>query len=255
MRLREREEGGERDPLAVAERRRLELTVGAVQLGDLAVSSDEHAGALEVVDQVVRHRLPEVGSTVEERHERATAGEPDRRLGRRVPPADDTDPRGAAAPGLLRPRGVEDADPFVRLDLRDRQPAVLGAGRENDGARPYLLAAFEPDEVIRGAGFERDGAVRRGHAGAELARLADGTHRQLRAADTRREAEVVLDPPRRSRLAAERAALDHERVQPLRRSVDGGAEPGRAAAENEQVDCLRVIEIEPDAERPGHLAG
>ena len=86
MRLQEEEEGGERDPLAVAERRRLELAVGAVQLGDLAVSSDEHAGALEVVDQVVGHRLPEVGPAVEERHERATAGEPDRRLGRRVPP-------------------------------------------------------------------------------------------------------------------------------------------------------------------------
>ena len=44
----EKEEGGERDPLTVAERRRLELAVGAVQRGDLAVTSDEDAGALEV---------------------------------------------------------------------------------------------------------------------------------------------------------------------------------------------------------------
>ena len=114
----EEEEGGERDQLAVAERCRLELALGAVQRGDLAASSDEDAGALEVVDQVVRHRLPEVGPAVEERHERATAGEPDRRLGGRVPAADDTDPRGAAAPGLLWSRGVEDADAFERLDLR-----------------------------------------------------------------------------------------------------------------------------------------
>ena len=113
----------------------------------------------------------------------------------------------------------------------------------------------EPDEVKLGAGLERDGAVRRGHAGAELPRLADGANRQLRAADARREAEVVLDPPRRSRLAAESAALDHERVEPLRRAVDGGAEPGRAAADDEQVDRLRLVEIEPDAQRPGHLAG
>ena len=192
---------------------------------------------------------------MEERHERAAAGEPDRRLGGRVPAADDTDPRGAAALGLLWPRGVEDADAFVRLDLRDRKPSVLGAGRENDGARPHLLAALEPDEVMLGAGLERDGAVRRGHAGAELPRLADGANRQLRAADARREAEVVLDPPRRSRLAAESAALDHERVEPLRRAVDGGAEPGRAASDDEQVDRLRLVEVEPDAQRPGHLAG
>ena len=97
----EEEEEGERHPLAVPERRRLELAVGAVQRGDLAASSDEDAGALEVVDQVVRHRLAQVGPAVEERHERAAAGEPDRRLGCRVPAADDADPRGAAPPRFL----------------------------------------------------------------------------------------------------------------------------------------------------------
>ena len=109
--------------------------------------------------------------------------------------------------------------------------------------------------MVLGAGLERDGAVRRGCAGAELPRLADGAYRQLRAADARREAEVVLDPPRRSRLAAESAALDHERVEPLRCAVDGGAEPGRAAADDEQVDRLLLVEVEPDSQRPGHLAG
>src|SRR5262249_59653407 len=84
---------------------------------------------------------------------------------------------------------------------------------------------------------------------------ADGATRQPGAADARREAEVVLDPLRRSRLAAEGGALDHERVQPLRRGVDGGAEPGRAAADDEQVDRLRLVEVEPDAQRPGHFAG
>ena len=192
---------------------------------------------------------------MEERHERAAAGEPDRRLGGRVPAPDDTDPHGAAAPGLLWPRGVEDADAFVRLDLRDRKPAILGAGRENDGAGAHLLAALEPDEVKLGAGLERDGAVRSGHAGAELPRLAERADRQLRAADARREPEIVLDPPRRSRLAAESAALDNERVQSLRRAVDGGAEPGRAAADDEQVDRLHPLQGPPDAECPRHLAG
>src|SRR5262249_30609602 len=97
--------------------------------------------------------------------------------------------------------------------------------------------------------LERDGAVRRGHAGAELPRLADRANRQLRAADARREAEIVLDPARCSRLAAESTALDHERVQPLGRGVDGGAEAGRAAADDEQVDRLHGAQVETDAQR------
>ena len=223
--------------------------------GDLAASADQDAGALEVVDQVVRHRLAQVGPAVEQCHERAAAGEPDRRLGGRVPAADNTDPCRAAALGLLWPRRVEDADAFVRLDLRNREPSVLGSGREDDGARPHLLSALEPHEMVLDAGLERDGAVRRGRAGAELPCLADRADRQFRAADARREAEVVLDPPRCPRLAAESAALDHERVEPLRRAVDGGAEPGRAASDDEQVDRLGLVEVEPDAQRPGHLAG
>ena len=70
-----------------------------------------------------------------------------------------------------------------------------------------------------------------------------------------REAEVVLDPARRARLAAERAALDDERVEPLGRSVDGRAETRRAAPDDHEVDLLARSELEPDAERPGHLAG
>src|SRR5262249_61809851 len=135
---------GERNPLAVDERRRLELAVGAVQRGDLAATSDEDAGALEVVDQVVRHRLPKVGAAVEERHERAAAGEPDRRLRGRGPAADDTDSRGGAAPRLLWPRGVETADAFVRLDLWDRKPAGPGPGCENDPAAHQFLAPCGP---------------------------------------------------------------------------------------------------------------
>src|SRR5262249_26211382 len=175
---------------------RLELAVGAVQRTDLAASSDKDARTVEVVDQVVRHRLAEVSSAVEERHERAAAGEPDRRLRRGVPAADDTDPRRTAAPSFLRPRGVEDADALVRLDLGNGQPAVLGACRQDDGPRPHLLAAVEANDVMAGAGLERDGPVRRGEACTELPSLADGANGQLRAADAGREAEIVLDSAR-----------------------------------------------------------
>ena len=89
---------------------------------------------------------------------------------------------------------------------------------------------------------------------AELARLRDGAAGQLGAGDPGREAEVVLDPPRRARLAAERRALDDERVQALRRAVDGRAEAGGAAADDQQVDLLARRKLEADPERARDLA-
>ena len=191
---------------------------------------------------------------MEERHERAAVGEPDGRLGSRVAAADDADAGGAAPLRLLRARRVEDADPLVGVDVGDRQPAVVGARGENDGAGAHLVPVLESDEVAVGAGLEPDRAVRRGGAGAELARLRDRPGRQLGAADAGREAEVVLDPPRRARLAAECAALDDERVEPLGGAVDRGTEPRRAASDDDEVDLLAWSELEPDAERPRHLA-
>jgi hypothetical protein len=97
---------------------------------------------------------------------------------------------------------------------------------------------FEPYEVSSVAGFEGDRAVGRRGSCAELARLADGAAGQLRAADACWESEVVLDPARRSGLAAERGALDDQRVESLGCAIDGGGEAGGAAADDEQVDFL-----------------
>src|SRR6202000_2903402 len=91
-------------------------------------------------------------------------------------------------------------------------------------------------------------------AGAELARLDDRPADQFGAADARGEAEVVLDPPRGPRLAAEHVALHHQRVQPLGGAVDRRAEPGRAAADDQQVDLFARRQLEADAEAPRELA-
>ena len=91
----EEEEERERQPLAVAQRDGLELAVRAVQLGDLAAVANRDAVAVELEDQVVGHRLAQVGAAVQQRHERAAAREPDGGLRGRVAAADDAD---AAAP-------------------------------------------------------------------------------------------------------------------------------------------------------------
>ena len=88
------------------------------------------------------------------------------------------------------------------------------------------------------AGLQRHSAVGGRRAGAELSRLGHRAAGQLGAADARREAEVVLDPPRRARLAAEGGALDDQRLEALGGAVDGGAEAGRPGADDEQVDLL-----------------
>ena len=222
--------------------------------GDLGAVADGDAVALEVADQVVGHRLAQVGAAVQQRHERAAARQPDRGLGGRVAAADDRDAGRAAALGLGRAGGVEDADALVGLEVGDRQAAVLGAGGQHDGARRDLLPAVEPHDVAVAAGLEREGAVRRGHARAELARLRDGARGQLPAADARREAEVVLDPPREARLPAEHRALDHERVEALGRAVDRRAQAARPAADHDEVDLLARAQLGPDPERAPDLA-
>ena len=92
----EQEQEAERDALAVHQRHRLELTLRAVQLGDLAVIAHGDAVAVEIADQVVGHRLAQVGASVHQRHQCAAARQPDRRLRRRVAAADDADARAAA---------------------------------------------------------------------------------------------------------------------------------------------------------------
>ena len=103
--------------------------------------------------------------------------------------------------------------------------------------------------------LEGERAVGRRGARVELPRLGDRAARELGAADPGREAEVVLDPARRPGLAAERGALDDQRVEAFGGAVDRGREPRRAGADDQQVDLLARRELEPDPEGAQHLAG
>src|SRR4051812_31258563 len=85
------------------------MAVLSVELRDLAPVANRHAEALELVDEVVRHRLGKVGASVEQGDERAATREPDSGLAGRVPAAENGDPRAAAQLSLRRPGGVEDA--------------------------------------------------------------------------------------------------------------------------------------------------
>ena len=134
---------------------------------------------------------------MQERDERASAGEPDGSLAGRVAAPEDGDPRGAAEPRFGRARRVEDAEALVLVQVLEREAPVLGARREHDGAGRDLVALLELyDMTALLPRLEPDCAIGRRGPRAELARLRHGTARQLGAADPCGEAEVVLDPAR-----------------------------------------------------------
>ena len=116
----------------------------------------------------------------------------------------------------------------------------------------------------RGHGRHRRRAGRRGgRRAARSAAASAGTlsaapnfsrlhHRplgQLRARDAGREAEVVLDPRRRARPARRWRRRRARRSQALGGAVDGGGEPGRAGADDDEV-AHRLGAVGAPAARP-----
>src|SRR4051794_6432919 len=79
-----------------------------------------------------------------------------------------------------------------------------------------------------------------GDHGAELSRLERRPPGELGAGEARRKAEVVLDPRARARLTSRGEALDHERAEALGGGVDRRGEPGRAAAQDDDVEALAI---------------
>ena len=255
QRAEEEEQEREREALAIRERDCREAPVLAVKLSDLAPVADDDAVPLELTDEVVGHRLADVRPPVEKCDDRPAAGEPDGRLAGRVAAADDRDPRAGAELSLGRPGGIEDGQSLELGKPVDRETPVLGARREQDGARGDLHVVLETDEVPAVPRLERERAIRRRAARVELARLADRAARELGAADAGGKAEVVLDAPRRPGLATEGSALDHQRVETFGGAVDRGGEACGAGADDQQVDLLARCELEADSERAQHLAG
>ena len=72
---------------------------------------------------------------------------------------------------------------------------------------------------------------------AELLRLHERPLREVGAGDAGREAEVVLDPRAGAGLPAGRDPVDAQRSQSLGCAVHCGGEPGRSAADDDEVEA------------------
>jgi hypothetical protein len=71
---------------------------------------------------------------------------------------------------------------------------------------------------------------------------------------TGREPEVVLDPARRARLAAQRRAFHDQRLQTFGCPVDRRSQAGRTGPDHDEIDLLARGEFETDPQHAGHLA-
>ncbi len=116
------------------------------------------------------------------------------------------------------------------------------------------MIVLEAHDVAVGPGFEGDRAVGGSCARVELSRLRDRAAGELRPADPSRKAEVVLDPPRRTRLPTERRTLHDQRLKAFRRGVHRRAQAGRTAPDHDEIDLLASGELESDPQRARELA-
>ena len=104
------------------------------------------------------------------------------------------------------------------------------------------------------AGLERDDSAGDLRSGAEEPRLLVGPLGELAAAQPTRKAEVVADQRARARLATDTARVEHGRPESLGGCVDGGAQPGRAGADDDEVGVV-CLELGREAARSCELGG
>ena len=196
-------------------------------------------GVRDPFDPVVRPRAvqhdlrgAEVLAPVDDRHFARELGEECRLLHRRVAAADDDDLL------LAEERGV--ADCAVRdslaleraLGLEPELP-VGRARRDDDRLREVrVVADLHAERAFR----EVDGCHVVGEVlGAEAPGLGAEVTHHLGPQHALGIAGVVLDIARDHQLAAERDALDDERIQVRARSVERGRVPGRPASDDDQL--------------------
>ena len=79
-----------------------------------------------------------------------------------------------------------------------------------------------------------------GDHGAELSRLERRPSGEIRAGEAGGKAEIVLDSGAGARLTARGEALDHKRAEALGGGVHRRRQPGRTAAEHDDVEGLAV---------------
>src|SRR5882724_1643217 len=210
-------------------------------------------GLLDAMGEVARHLLVQIVAAQEEVDLPRLAGEEDRGLAGGVAAADHHHLRSPAERRLVQGRGVVDAGALELRAAFGPQPAVLGAGCDQQALGGDRLAALELQHRVGVDEGQADDRRGHGQARPELVGLEDGALRQLAAGQAGGEAQVVLDPHAAAGLAAGPGALQDDGVEPLGGAVDRRRQPRRPRPDHDQV-VDRVVERLADPQGVRQLA-
>ena len=215
--------------------------IAAVAVGHLGVQAhrDVRRG-LDLPDQVVRHRPGQAVAPHQHRHQPGVPGQVQRGLAGRVPRAHHEHVAVGHGPGLGPGRAKEHAGPDQRLQPRHGQPAPRDAGRDDRRLRGDLTAVGQAHDARLAAFRQADGGLGEHHVRAEDPGLLARPAGELVPADPVREAGVIADHRAVPGLAAGDGLLQHDRLQPLGRGVDGRGEAGRPGTDDDQVTLVHV---------------
>src|SRR5438105_12943874 len=177
------------------------------------------------IDQIARHRRRETFTAYQHVHPGRVIGEEHRGLSGRIAAADDCDFLARAQLGFQRRGPVPDTPAFEVRQAGHRRTAITRAARDHDGARPQGPAIRELQRQLalapRFRAIERRCLPGYQHFRAELLRLHEGATSQRLTRDAGRKTQIVLDTRTRTRLTAERPAVDDDHSQSFRRGVHG----------------------------------
>src|SRR5579884_4504196 len=210
--------------LAVPDENSIQVIVRAFELHYLGVETDIDLRRLE---SFVRRYLAgaQCGAARQNRHFRGEARQKRRLLYRAVAATNDGDllpPVEWAVAG-----GAEmDARADIVILALHAQPFVGRTGGDQHSLGAVHMPGIGLDQVIFHVPADAHHVLRRKQFHAKAFRLLDDAVGKIRARHAFREARVVVQPFGDTCLAAEAPTLDHQHIEAVARSVDGGRERG-----------------------------
>ena len=188
-----------------------------------------------IAELAAAHDHDDLAGVVDEMHGRLSGG---------IAGADDVDHLIAAVQRFRAGGAVIDAAPFEVRGALGRQPLPRQAHRQDQrlagdlarhGARRSAAGLANLEVLERAVNSETLDVDRVEHFDVEAMRLSQRVARQIVSRHAIRKSEIVLDPARRSRLAAWRLAVEQHRRQALRGGVHRRRETGRTGADDRDV--------------------
>ena len=207
---------------------------------------------LHLADQVVRHPRAERLSAYHERDAPCVTSEVQRSLSSRVRAAEDVDVAAGHGRRLRSRTAVEDAGAVQRLERRDAESAVAGAGRQEHRAGSHAAAVGERDEEPVVLAPKVGHPLHEREVRPEDPRLLVCLLSQAPTADPSREAEVVANQRTGGCLAPNPAFVDDQGAESFRGAIHGCRQTGRPGADDHEVE-IHPLRVDRRARRPRDL--